>query len=95
MDCKATAASSRTCIPRSPDRFHAVYGIPSGPGAEWPDILIDLVMSLRRIRQSSAEVGKFGLVWFVLGASVRRVEWSCVGFACAAYALASLLCEVV
>ena len=95
MDCSAIAASSRTCIARSPDRFQAVDGMPSGPGAEWPEILTDLVMSLRRILQSSAEVGKFGLVWLVLGASVRRMEWSCGGFACDAYALTSLLCELV
>ena len=95
MDCSALAASSRTCIPRSPDRFHAVYGIPSGPGAEWPDILIDLVMSLRLIRQSSDEVGKFGLLWFVLGAPVRRLEWSCGVLACDVVALMWLLCELV
>ena len=69
--------------------------MPSGPGAEWPDILIDLVMSLRLIRQSSDEVGKFGLVWFVLGASVRRLKCSCVVFACGAVALTWLLCELV
>ena len=45
--------------------------MPSGPGAEWPEILIALVMSLSRIRQSSEEVGKFGLVWLVLGASLH------------------------
>ena len=69
--------------------------MPSGPGAEWPDILIDLVMSLRLIRQSSDEVGKFGLVWFVLGVSVRRLEWSCGVFACDVVALTWLLCELV
>ena len=48
--------------------------MPSGPGAEWPDILIALVMSLSRIRQSSEAVGKFGLVLHVLGASLRG-QW--------------------
>ena len=95
MNCSAIAASSRTCIAKSPDRFHAVYGIPCGPGAEWPDILIALVMSLRRILQSSAEVGKLGRVWFVLGASVQRQEWSCGMFANDAFALVSLFCVLV
>ena len=48
--------------------------MPSGPGAEWPDILIALVMSVSRIRQSSEAVGKFGLVLHVLGASLRG-QW--------------------
>ena len=69
--------------------------MPSGPGAEWPDILIDLVMSLRRIRQSSAEKGNFGLVWFVLGASVRRLGWFCGVFVCDAFVLTSLFCVLV
>ena len=69
--------------------------MPSGPGAEWPDILIDLAMSLRRSRQSSAEEGNVGLVWLVLGASVRRLEWFCGVFDCDAFALTSLFCVLV
>ena len=90
MDCSAVAASYSTCSAGSPDSFQAMYGMPSGPGAEWPDILIALATSLRRICQSSAEVGKFGLVWFVLGASVRRLEWFRGLFVCDAFALTSL-----
>ena len=95
MDCKAVSASCNTCPARSPERFQAVYGMPSGPGAEWPEILIALVISLRRILQSSAEVGKLGLVWLALGASVRRLEWSCGVFASDAFVLASLFCVLV
>ena len=64
--------------------------MPSGPGAEWPDILIALVMSLSRIRQSSEAVGKLGLVWHVLGASLLGLWWTCGKFACDACALESL-----
>ena len=95
MDCIVIAASSNTCTARSPERFQAVYGMPSGPGAEWPEILIALVISLRRILQSSAEVGKLGLVWFVLGASVHRLEWSCGMLGSEAFVLASLFCVLV
>ena len=95
MDCKAVAASCSTCIASSPECFQAVYGMPSGPGAEWPEILIALVMSLRRILQSSAEVGKLGRVWFFLGASVHRLAWSCGMFANDAFALVSLFCVLV
>ena len=69
--------------------------MPSGPGAEWPEILIALVMSLRRSLQSSAEVGKLGRVWCVLGASVPRLEWSCGMFVNDEFALVSLFCVLV
>ena len=69
--------------------------MPSGPGAEWPDSLIALVMSLRRMRQSSGEVGKFGLVWFVLGASPRRLWRFCGKLACDAFALKLVVCVLL
>ena len=76
--CNAVAASCSARMAKSPDRRQAMYGMPSGPGAELPDIRMALAMSFCCTCQSYWRVGNRGRLWFVLGMSVLALLWSSV-----------------
>ena len=77
-DCNAVAASCSARMAKSPDRRHAMYGMPSGPSAEKPDIRMALAMSFCCTCQSYWRVGNRGRLWLVLGMSVPALLWSSV-----------------
>ena len=68
-DCNASAASNKTWMAWFPDSFQAVYGMPSGPGAELPASFTAFLISLIPIRHSCSSEGSGGLVLELLGVS--------------------------